>query len=98
MPIADGYASTAMIRDFEAKLRANVPDDEAGGHVPIFAVSASLLESEKDRYIQAGFNGWVMKPINFARLDVLFGGVVDSNNKREARYIPGQWELGGWFD
>lgn len=99
MPIADGMAATKMIREFEANATPDVLSDKAkrNARVPIFAVSASLLESEKDKYIDTGFDGWVMKPINFAQLNVLLSGLVDFEARKGATYQPGDWENGGWF-
>lgn len=48
--------------------------------------------------MQTGFDGWVMKPINFARLNVLLSGLSDPEARKGATYKPGQWENGGWFD
>lgn len=99
MPIADGITSTKMIRAFEANATPEVLSDKAkrNARVPIFAVSASLLEKDKDQYIDTGFDGWVMKPINFARLNVLLSGLVDFEARKDTTYRPGQWENGGWF-
>ncbi|KAJ5110562.1 hypothetical protein N7532_001097 [Penicillium argentinense] len=100
MPIADGCASTKMIRNFEANATPEILSDKArrNTRIPVFAVSASLIESEKQKYIDTGFDGWVMKPINFARLNVLLSGLVDSEARKNATYRPGEWENGGWFD
>ncbi|KAJ6115422.1 hypothetical protein N7486_001200 [Penicillium sp. IBT 16267x] len=99
MPIADGYAATQMIREFESKAGPEVLPSIARGNsrIPIFAVSASLLESERQKYIDTGFDGWVMKPISFSRLNVLFSGISDTEARKQATYQPGQWENGGWF-
>ena len=99
MPIVNGIVATKMIRDFEAKSQENQLSDKAmlNCRVPIFAVSASLLEREKETYIDAGFDGWVMKPINFARLNVLLSGLVDMDARKSSTYRPGEWENGGWF-
>jgi CheY-like chemotaxis protein len=100
MPIVDGMTATQMVRDYEKKTPTDILSEKAknNSRVPIFAVSASLLESEKDKYIQTGFDGWVMKPINFARLNVLLSGLLDPEARKAATYQPGQWENGGWFD
>jgi CheY-like chemotaxis protein len=101
MPIVDGIEATKMIRDFEIKTPKSALSNKArkgNNRAPIFAVSASLLEKEKDKYTDAGFDGWVMKPINFARLNVLFSGLCDPEARREATYKPGEWENGGWFE
>jgi CheY-like chemotaxis protein len=100
MPIMDGMAATKMIREFEAKAQENPLSEKAkqNSRVPIFAVSASLFEREKQIYIDAGFDGWVMKPINFERLNILLSGLVDMGARKSATYRPGEWENGGWFD
>lgn len=100
MPIVDGLTSTKMIRSYEKS------PENAGlsslavnnGRVPIFAVSASLVEREKPTYIQAGFDGWILKPIDFKRLNTLLHGIVDEDVRKTCLYKPGQWERGGWFN
>jgi len=67
------------------------------GRVPIIAVSASLLEKERETYINAGFDGWILKPIDFKRLNVLLQGIVDDGTRDSCLYRPGGWEKGGWF-
>lgn len=99
MPIVDGITATKMIREFESKS----PDAlsykaQQNQHIPIFAVSTSLLESERQTYIATGFDGWVMKPINFTRLNDLLCGLCNRDARAAASYKPGQWEDGGWFD
>ncbi|KAA8565919.1 hypothetical protein EYC84_009730 [Monilinia fructicola] len=97
MPIVDGLTSTKMIRSFE-KTHLNLsPRAKLNGRVPIFAVSASLVERERQTYIDAGFDGWVLKPIDFKRLNVLLEGIVDSKVREACLYRPGEWERGGWF-
>ncbi|KAJ5101269.1 CheY-like superfamily [Penicillium alfredii] len=100
MPIADGISAAKMIRDFEAKATKSALSTKAqrNARIPIFAVSASLLEKDKQLYIDTGFDGWVMKPIDFARLNVLLSGLCDPVARGKATYKPGQWEIGGWFD
>ncbi|PFH57992.1 hypothetical protein XA68_14303 [Ophiocordyceps unilateralis] len=99
MPIVDGLTSTKMIRSIEGT------DEHKGysrlaslnGRVPIFAVSASLLEREKQTYIDAGFDGWILKPIDFKRLNKLLLGIHDGETRSTCLYAEGQWERGGWF-
>ncbi|PYI00767.1 sensor histidine kinase/response regulator [Aspergillus sclerotiicarbonarius CBS 121057] len=101
MPIVDGINSTKMIRQCEATLPDNAalsPVAKLNNQVPIFAVSASLLEKDMSLYVDAGFDGWVMKPINFNRLSVLFDGLQQEDTRNNATYYPGyDWEQGGWF-
>ena len=98
MPIVDGLNSTKMIRQLEKEPNCSFsPIAEANNRVPIFAVSASLLEKDMPLYVGAGFDGWVMKPINFNRLNVLLSGLEDQQARSNATYRPGDWENGGWF-
>jgi len=99
MPIVDGLTSTTMIRSFEKSSSDKFLSKRAAlnGRVPIFAVSASLIEKERQKYIDAGFDGWILKPIDFKRLGVLLVGIVDQSTRKRHLYEPGQWERGGWF-
>ena len=67
------------------------------GRVPIFAVSASLIEKQRQVYIDGGFDGWILKPIDFKRLTVLLSGIVETPTRESCLYTPGEWEKGGWF-
>ncbi|CAG8005209.1 unnamed protein product [Penicillium olsonii] len=98
MPIVDGMQATRMIRDIESKTPQAAPDEASQTSVPIFAVSASLLEENRELYIETGFDGYVMKPIPFARLNFFFRGLKDLGARAEATYTPDrEWEHGGWF-
>lgn len=98
MPIVDGLTSTKMIRSYE-KTHTNIYSPRAAlcGRVPIIAVSASLIERDRQQYIDAGFDAWILKPIPFDRLNKLMGAIVDAQSREECLYQPGQWERGGWF-
>lgn len=67
------------------------------GRIPIFAVSASLIEREKNTYVDAGFDGWILKPVDFKRLNTLLLGIVDDEVRTSSLYRVGEWERGGWF-
>lgn len=99
MPIVDGLAATKMIRSFEKSHPSLILSARAAlnKRVPIIAVSASLVEKERLTYIDAGFDGWILKPISFSRLSDIMSGVVDKQIREENLYKPGRWENGGWF-
>lgn len=63
----------------------------------MFAVSASLVERDRQVYMDAGFDGWILKPIDFKRLGELLSGVVERDTRERCLYERGQWERGGWF-
>jgi CheY-like chemotaxis protein len=98
MPIVDGLTSTKMIRSYE-KTHTNIYSPRAAlcGRIPIVAVSASLLEKDRQQYIDAGFDAWILKPISFDRLNKLMVAIVDKDICKECLYEPGLWEKGGWF-
>ncbi|KAF7322650.1 ATP-binding cassette transporter [Mycena chlorophos] len=102
MPILDGYQATEAIRSLET----TVPDSTSsrlshqlnGGHIPIFAVSASLQEKRRQELSEYGVDGWILKPIDFKRLKVLLGGVTDPEKRASTVYWQGcSWENGGWL-
>ncbi len=99
MPIVDGFSSTKMIRSYEKTHAGTCLSSRArqNGKIPIFAVSASLVEKERDKYIQTGFDGWILKPVDFKRVDLLLKGIVDSEARNSCLYEKGKWESGGWF-
>jgi hypothetical protein len=98
MPIVDGLTSAKMIRSYE-KMHTNIysPRAKLCGRVPIIAVSASLVERDRQKYIDGGFDAWILKPIPFDRLNQLLAGIVDKDIRKEFLYQPGRWERGGWF-
>lgn len=100
MPIVDGLTSTKLIRAFEKS--GDCPGlstlARSHGRIPIFAVSASLVEKDRLNYTETGFDGWILKPIDFKRLRVVLEGITDDDVREQCLYEPGAWERGGWFD
>jgi CheY-like chemotaxis protein len=99
MPIVDGMDATKMIREFEQSSPEYTISDKAKplGRVPIFAVSASLVERDTQKYIDTGFDGYIMKPIDFRRVNAVFSGLQADSQREALTYAPGNWENGGWF-
>lgn len=100
MPIVDGLTSAKMIRSFEKSHPTHVLSSRASlnGRIPVIAVSASLVEKERQSYIDAGFDGWILKPISFNRLGEIMEGIVDPQVRKANLYKVGNWERGGWFE
>ncbi len=73
MPVMDGLEATRMIRQLEA-------EDE---HVPIIAITAAAMKSDRQRCLDAGMDDYVSKPIDFSLLRRLLaklesGGLDDA--------------------
>ena len=54
MPNLDGLAATAVIRENEK---------ETGVHIPIIGLTAHAMKGDKERFLAAGMDGYVPKPI-----------------------------------
>jgi signal transduction histidine kinase/CheY-like chemotaxis protein len=63
MPVMDGIEATGKILDFEEKNRKH--------HVPIIAVTANALEGDREKYINAGMDDYISKPIELDQLRFL---------------------------
>ena len=98
MPIVDGLTSAKLIRSFEKTHPGQLSRCASlNGRIPIIAVSASLIEKDRQMYIDGGFDGWILKPVDFQRLSVLLHAIVEEETRSRCLYQPGEWERGGWF-
>jgi len=59
MPEMDGLQTTARIRADEAK---------SGGHIPIIALTARAMQSDRESFLAAGMDDFVPKPIHSGHL------------------------------
>ncbi|WWC85641.1 uncharacterized protein L201_000507 [Kwoniella dendrophila CBS 6074] len=98
MPIMDGRQAAKEIRKLEHKLKAPIDINplRVDGRIPIFAVSASLYESDRGNLAQ-DFDGWLLKPLDFARVRVLLSALEDPVKRSAEVYEQGQWEKGGYL-
>jgi CheY-like chemotaxis protein len=98
MPLVDGYISTRMIREHERKTDTVLPlEARSIGRTPIFAVSASLRAEDLEKFVEIGFDGWLLKPIDFQRLNLTLAGAFSSGKRQEGIYERSRFRLGGWF-
>lgn len=104
MPIMNGFQATQEIRTLEKGIPNNYRktirriSQEVNGRLPIFAVSASLPERQRGELLECGMDGWIVKPIDFRRLNVILKGVTDPTQRKQDVYRPGcNWEGGGWL-
>ncbi|KAF5868223.1 putative histidine kinase-group viii protein [Botrytis fragariae] len=102
MPILNGFLSTTLIRSFlttTSPLPLMSPRAKIYGRLPIIAVSASLEETKRDEYIDRGFDGWILKPIDFRVLEEMLKSVEDEGRREGLVYGREgvKWSKGGWL-
>ena len=59
MPVMGGLEATAAIREFERP---------SGRHTPIIAMTAHALAGDEERYLSAGMDGYIAKPIRTSEM------------------------------
>ncbi|PKL41178.1 MAG: hypothetical protein CVV44_00645 [Spirochaetae bacterium HGW-Spirochaetae-1] len=75
MPEMDGVAATMRIRERERN---------SGMHVPIIALTADALSDSRQKYISAGMDGYITKPVKIKELlamlrDIMAGIKMEKN-------------------
>ena len=65
MPEMDGLEATAAIRQRER---------EHGGRIPIVAMTAHAMQGDRERFLEAGMDAYVSKPINLQELFLVLDG------------------------
>ncbi|MGH2813288.1 MAG: response regulator [Actinomycetota bacterium] len=63
MPHMDGYQATGELRRQE--------ESRGSGHVPIIAMTAAVMEGEKERCIAAGMDDYLAKPFKLGELEAI---------------------------
>ncbi|ODN75792.1 hypothetical protein, variant [Cryptococcus amylolentus CBS 6039] len=98
MPIMDGRSAAREIRKLESESKppSDITPLLVDGRIPIFAVSASLYESDRTN-LSENFDGWLLKPLDFSRMRAILAGLQDPSKRSEEVYKQGNWEAGGYF-
>jgi len=61
MPEMDGYEATRQLRNFDASHRNR--------HIPVIALTANALATDRQKCVAAGMNNYLSKPIDRVRLE-----------------------------
>lgn len=104
MPICNGQQACIRIRELEKKWAENEEQADRpasqvlNGRVPILAVSATLVPQMRKEMVDIGMDGWLLKPIDFARLNALLKGLLHPEDRAANHWKQGYvWEKGGWL-
>ncbi|SCY63597.1 response regulator [Desulfoluna spongiiphila] len=74
MPVMDGLEATLAIRRMEQD--AQESPEEKGGAVPIVAVTANAMTGDRERFLGAGMDEYITKPIKKKELEEVIGRVM----------------------
>jgi Response regulator containing a CheY-like receiver domain and an HTH DNA-binding domain len=73
MPVMDGLQATQAIRGGEA--------GEEAQHLPIIALTAYAMSGDREKFLAAGMNGYVPKPIAIAALMSAVGEILSQERR-----------------
>ncbi|EKM58067.1 uncharacterized protein PHACADRAFT_159124 [Phanerochaete carnosa HHB-10118-sp] len=72
MPVLDGVGATVKMRDFEASRKKEEQSDRRTQNARILALTGMSSLEDKRRAFDAGVDGYLVKPVAFKTLDVMF--------------------------
>jgi signal transduction histidine kinase/CheY-like chemotaxis protein len=78
MPGMDGIEATALIREWE-KSRGS-----PSGKIPVVALTANALSGVKEMFLSKGFNDYLSKPIEMAKLDEILARWIPKEKREKA--------------
>lgn len=72
MPVLDGYSTTMEIRRLE---------ESTSKHIPIIALTASAIQGDREKCIEAGMDEYISKPTNQQKLNEIIAQFITANNE-----------------
>jgi len=69
---------------YDAARRIRAAEREAGGHLPIIALTAQAMKGDRERCLEAGMDGYVTKPLKIAELFTAMHEVLSTRASRPA--------------
>lgn len=86
LPQLNGMETTKLIREEEKKTHT---------HVPIIALTAYALKGDKEKFLSAGMDGYVSKPIDILllkeELDRFLGKMGEEKKKNDLKEVYAAW-------
>lgn len=68
MPVMDGMEATKMIRDLEKKSKRD--------RTPIIAVTANAMKGDRERFLNAGMDDYISKPLKRRNLEAVIEEII----------------------
>ncbi len=84
MPEMDGISATVEIR----RLEALVPGASGEGRMPIVAVTANAMKGDRERFLEAGMDDYIAKPIKRKDLAEVISRCLISNKGGQMKLHP----------
>ncbi|MCK5541210.1 MAG: response regulator [Desulfobacterales bacterium] len=76
MPEMDGFEATRQIR----KIEKNSKDSK---HIPIIALTANAMKGDRERFIEAGMDDYLTKPVKREALAKAISAFIETDSKKE---------------
>jgi CheY-like chemotaxis protein/HPt (histidine-containing phosphotransfer) domain-containing protein len=79
MPVMDGLEATREIRKM---------DDPQKSSIPIAALTAHALKGDKERFLAAGMDGYITKPVQTGKLIQTISRLLSPGTNHESQGVP----------
>jgi len=80
MPEMDGLEATKKIRKMEDKQKGEGSNETIAKYpIPIIAVTANAMKGDRERFLAAGMNDYIAKPIKSADLSEVIARCMKNN-------------------
>ena len=89
MPEMDGFEATRQIRERER---------ESGAHVPIIAMTANVMQGDRERCLEAGMDDYISKPVKIEDLAPSLARHTNITDKPTSADGPDQADTNGAVD
>jgi CheY-like chemotaxis protein len=84
MPEMDGFEATRQIR---------LAEEPRGTHVPIFAITAHVMNEDRARCLASGMDAFITKPVKLADLAEAVGGVRPADGEADGAQPAGTLDV-----
>jgi len=85
MPELDGVSATKMIRSTQK--------DKINSDIPIIALTAYAMKGDRERFINAGMDDYITKPVNFNELKWIMTRVLNTRRKNFSESMPSNKQI-----